>query len=238
MVDITVRGTAIERASAELATVTVRARASAASPEAAMRTVADAHERLVADARGHVQAGAAASWHADRAWISHHEEWVGEGEPRRSVFTAAAAVTVRFTDFEALGAWIGAVGMHEAHEVGGIEWSLTDATERERSRLARTRAIADAVERAADYASAAGLATPVVDAIQEPGTISPPLPMAKGAPRMAMLSAEADAAPTVSLEAGEIEVGATVEVRFVADPASRGDGSAATAPASGASQAQ
>lgn len=238
MVDITVRGTALERASAELATVTVHSRWSASSAEAAMRAVADAHARIVADAQAHEAAGAAASWHADRVWISHHEEWVGEGEPRRSVYTASAAVTVRFTDFEALGTWIGSVGVHKTHEVGGIEWSLTDATVRERSRVARARAIADAVERAADYASAAGLGSPVVDAIQEPGTTPPAMPMAKGAARMATMSAEADAAPAVSLEAGEIEVGAAVEVRFVVDPPSGSGEAPAVGRASWASQAQ
>lgn len=218
MVEITVCGQALERASAERATVTVRSRWSAPSPEAAMRAVAEAHERLIRDAQGHETSGAAESWHADRVWISHHEEWVGEGEPRRSVYTAAASVTVRFTDFEVLGTWLGSVGLHQTHEVGGIEWSLSEATERERSRAARTRAIADAVERAADYAAAAGLATPVVDGIQEPGTTAPPQPRsAKARMETMAFAASADAAPAVSLEAGEIEVRAAVEVRFVTD---------------------
>ncbi|MCH1883585.1 SIMPL domain-containing protein [Agrococcus sp. ARC_14] len=216
MVEITVCGTAVERASAERATVTVQSRWSAPRPDEAMRAVAEAHERLITDAKGHESAGAAESWHADRVWISHHEEWVGEGQPRRSVYTAAASVTVRFRDFEVLGTWIGVVGLHQTHEVGGIAWSLSEETERERAKAARTRAIADAVERAGDYASAAGLGAPVVDAIQEPGT-TPPAPP-RGKARMATMAMEsADAAPAVSLEAGELEVRAAVEVRFVAD---------------------
>lgn len=216
MVEITVCGTALERASAERATVTVQSRSSAPSPAAAMSAVAEAHERLVKDAKAHEAAGAAESWHADRVWISHHQEWVGEGQPRNSVYTASASVTVRFQDFEALGAWIGRVGIHQTHEVGGIEWSLSEATERELAKTARTGAIADALERAGDYAAAAGLGSPVVDGIQEPGTTPPgPPPMARMA-TMAMASAGAD--PAVSLEAGEIEVHAAVEVRFVAEP--------------------
>ncbi|GEK80383.1 SIMPL domain-containing protein [Agrococcus baldri] len=217
MVEITVCGQALERASAERATVTVQSRWSAPSAEAAMRAVAEAHERLVADARSHETSGAAESWHADRVSISHHQEWVGEGQPRTSVYTAAAAVTVRFRDFEELGSWIGSIGLHETHEVGGIEWSLSDETERALGKTARTRAIADAVERAGDYAEAAGLGAPVVAGIQEPGTTAPGPPVPKA--RMAtMAMSAADAAPAVSLEAGELSVRAAVEVRFVADP--------------------
>lgn len=218
MVEITVCGQAIERASAERATVTVQSRHSAPSAEEAMRTVAAAHERLVADARAHEAAGAAESWHADRVWISHSQEWVGEGQPRRSVYSAAAAVTVRFIDFEVLGTWIGAVGVHETHEVGGIQWSLSEETERARARAARTRAIADAAERAADYAAAAGLGTPVVDGIQEPGTTTPGPRAPKARMETMAFAASADAAPAVAFEAGEIEVRAAVEVRFVAEP--------------------
>jgi uncharacterized protein len=217
MVAITVCGTALERASAERATVTVQSRWSAPSPEAAMRAVTEAHERLVTDAKAHAAAGAAESWHADRVWISHHQEWVGEGQPRSSVYTAAASVTVRFQDFEALGAWIGRIGVHQTHEVGGIEWALSEETHRALARAARTRAITDAVERAGDYAAAAGLGAPVVDGIREPGTAQPGPPLPAG--RMAALAmASAEAAPAVSVEAGEIEVHAAVEVRFVAEP--------------------
>lgn len=218
MVEITVCGQAIERASAERASVTVQSRWNAASAEEAMRAVAQAHERLVTDAKAHQAAGAAESWHADRIWITHQQEWVGEGLPRRSVYTAAASVTVRFIDFEVLGAWIGRVGVHQTHEVGGIQWSLSDETERERSRAARTRAIADAVERAADYAAAAGLGTPVVDGIQEPGTTPPQVRAGKARMETMAFTASADSAPAVSLEAGEIEVKAAVEVRFVSEP--------------------
>lgn len=217
MVEITVRGEATERASAERAAVTVQSRWSAPSAKEALHAVADAHARLVEDAKGHEASGAAESWHADRVWISHHQEWVGEGEPRRSVYTAAASVTVRFVDFEALGAWMGSVGVHRTHEVGGIEWSLSDDTERALAKAARTRAIADAVERAGDYAAAAGLSTPLVDGIQEPRAAAP-VPMASKARMETMAFAAADTAPAVSLEAGELSVHAEVEVRFLADP--------------------
>lgn len=213
MVEITVCGTALERASAERATVTVQSRWSAPEARIAMQAVAEAHERVITDAKQHVESGAAESWHADRVWISHHEEWVGEGQPRNAVYTASASVTVRFQNFEVLGAWIGRVGIHKTHEVGGIEWSLSDETQRELGKAARTRAIADAVERAGDYAAAAGLGSPVVDGIREPGTTRPGPPSPHG--RMApMAMAAADAAPAVSLEAGEIEVRAAVEVCF------------------------
>ncbi|MCR8671954.1 SIMPL domain-containing protein, partial [Agrococcus sp. HG114] len=137
MVEILVRGEAVERAAAERATVTVHSRWQAASPEDAMAEVADAQRRVADGARELATAGAVESWHADRVWVSHHREWVGEGLPQRLVFTASAAVTATFVDVDALGGWIGGLGTAPVHEIGGIAWSLAEATERELAARAR-----------------------------------------------------------------------------------------------------
>lgn len=217
MVEIVVRGTAVERAAAERASVTVQSRWQADAPDAAMAPVAEAHERVVADARAFADAGAAESWHADRVWVAHHREWVGEGQPQRLVFTASASVTATFVDVDALGAWIGALGAQQVHELSGIAWSLAERTERQLASRARARAIEDAVARATDYARAAGLADPVITSIREPAT-------GEGGPRPAAakgrgleLLAASDAGAGIALTAGEIEVLAEVEVGFAAE---------------------
>lgn len=217
MVEITVCGEAVERASAERATVTVQSRWSADTAEEALRVVSRAHAGVVDDARTHEEAGRAESWRADRVWLSHHHEWVGDDKARRLVHTANATVTITFTDFEALGTWIGQLGVEDAHEVGQIAWSLSEQTERERGRAARSRAVADALERAGDYAAAAGLGTPAVSAIREPGT-TPPQPMPHAARMAAYTVGGAPESLAVELEAGEIEVHAEVEVTCVAEP--------------------
>ncbi|ERG62924.1 hypothetical protein L332_00385 [Agrococcus pavilionensis RW1] len=214
MVEILVRGEAALRAAAERATVTVHSRWQADAPDAAMTAVTTAHAAAVERARALAAAGAIESWHADRAWVSHHREWVGEGLPQRLVFTASAALTATFVDVDALGAWIGELGSAPEHEVGGVTWSLAEETERRLSSRARELAVEDARARAADYARAAALDEPAITAIREPDPApARPFGKARGGAEAAML-ASADGSAPVALSAGEIEVEAAVEVAF------------------------
>ncbi|WP_026374099.1 SIMPL domain-containing protein [Agrococcus lahaulensis] len=214
MVEILVRGEAALRAPAERATVTVHSRWQADAPDAAMSAVAAAHAGAAERARELAAAGAIESWHADRAWVSHHREWVGEGLPQRLVFTASAAVTATFVDVDALGAWIGELGSAPEHEVGGVTWSLAEETERRLASQSRALAVEDARARAADYARAAGLGDPAITSIREPDPAAPrPLGRARAGVEAAML-ASADGGSPVALTAGEIEVEAVVEVAF------------------------
>lgn len=215
MTSITVAGHGRERATAERATVTVRSRATADDPETAMRQVAEAHGGLSADARGFVTSGAAERWQADRVWVGHSEEWVGDGKRRRIVFEAAASVTVIFIDVEALGAWIGAVGTKPVHEVGAIRWSLSDDTRAALETSARALAIRDATAKAGDFASAAGLGEPSIAEIREAGTLPSAAPAAPTA-MFARGAGAAASAPVVEMEAGELEVTSSVTVRFEA----------------------
>lgn len=215
MTSITVVGKGLERAAAERASVVVRSRWDAPTPEEAMRVVAAEHRAVAEDARGFVAAGHAERWHADRVWVSHRQEWVGEGKKSRLVFQAAAGVHITFVDFEALGAWMGEVGQKPVHEIGGIVWSLSDDTDRKLGSLARAGAVADATRRAADFAGAAGLGTPRLLSISEEGAALRPSPAAPAA--FAMRSgAVADAAPSVELQAGDIEVHSKITVEFEA----------------------
>ncbi|MGM1030094.1 MAG: SIMPL domain-containing protein [Actinomycetota bacterium] len=223
MVEILVRGEAVERAPAERASVTVQSRWQADAPDEAMGLVGEAHARVAAEARAFAESGAVESWHADRVWVSHHREWVGEGQPQRLVFTASAAVTATFVDVDALGAWIGELGALQVHEVSGIDWSLAEGTERELAARARARAIDDAVTRAGDYAGAAGLAAPAIASIREPeaqsGGPRPPLAKRRGAELMAA----SEAGGAIELSAGELEVRAVIEVGFAASADRSGD---------------
>ncbi len=215
VVEILVRGEAVERAAAERATVTVQSRWQADAPDEAMAQVAAAHGRIAAEVEAFAASRAVESWHADRVWISHHREWVGEGQPQRLVFTASASVTATFVDLPALGAWLGDLGAQQEHEVGGIHWSLAEQTARDLATRARAGAIADAVARAADYAGAARLGAPVITSIREPGTTAPRPP--SGAARGIELMAASDAGAGIELSAGELEVRAAVDVAFAAE---------------------
>ncbi|MCR8670775.1 SIMPL domain-containing protein, partial [Agrococcus sp. HG114] len=88
---------------------------------------------------------------------------------------------------------------------------------------ARARAVADAVERAADYARAAGLGKPRIAALREPDLTVPQPLVAKHRASEAVLLGGADSGPALELAAGEIEVVAVVEAAFEADAERAGD---------------
>lgn len=214
MTQITVSGLGVERAPAERATVVVQTQHRAAHPEEAIRVVSEAHAAIAAQARAFVDGGQAERWHADRVWVSHQEQWVGDGKRRDLVFDAAASVHVTFVDFEALGTWIGAVATRPVHQVGGIQWSLSDATSHELGSKARAEAIADAQRKAVDFASAAGLSSPRVASIRE-GAADEPMQF-KAQPMGSMMRGSAAADTSIALEGSDIEVTSEVRVDFQA----------------------
>ncbi|WAC66240.1 SIMPL domain-containing protein [Agrococcus sp. SL85] len=212
MVHITVQGTGSRRAAAERAELTVQSRWQTETPADAMATVQEAHARVVAEVKELVAAGAAESWHADRVWLSHHREWRGDDKAPRLVYAAAASVTATFIDLDALGRWIAALGGDPVLEVGDIEWRLTEPTRRELARGARADAVADAVERAQDYARAAAIGEVRVVEVREPSPFgSGPSPKHRVHD---VMMAGAPAGGSVELQAGELEVEAHVEATF------------------------
>lgn len=215
MTQIIVSGTGVQRAPAERASVVVSTQHRAAHPEDAIRVVADAHAAIAAQARAFVEGGEAERWHADRVWVSHHEQWVGDGKRRDVVFDAAASVHVTFVDFEALGAWIGSVATNPVHQVGGISWSLSDETRHALGSAARAEAIADARRKAADFASAAGLPSPRIASIHEGGVPDAPL-FKPQAMAMGMRAGSAASEPSIDLQGSEIEVTSEVRVELQA----------------------
>ena len=213
MTQITVSGLGVERAPAERATVVVQTNARASHPEEAIRVAAEAHRAIAEQARAFVEGGQAERWHADRVWVSHQEQWVGDGKRRDLVFDAAASVHVTFVDFEALGTWIGSVATRPVHQVGGIQWSLSDETRHALGAKARAEAIADAQRKAADFAAAAGLSSPRVASIREGGADEP---VRFKAPMGATMRAAAVADTSIALEGSDIEVTSEVTVDFQA----------------------
>jgi uncharacterized protein YggE len=76
---------------------------------------------------------------------------------------------VTFVDLTALGAWLADVAEREGASVYGIEWSVSEERRREVEAEVRTEAALDALHRARAYASAVGLETVELTALDEPG---------------------------------------------------------------------
>jgi uncharacterized protein YggE len=127
------------------------------------------HDRLTSEARRLEADGAATEWSADQVWVSTSERSRGERKEPKRVTVATASVRVTFVDLTALGAWLADVAEREGASVYGIEWSVSEERRREVEAEVRTEAALDALHRARAYASAVGLETVELTALDEPG---------------------------------------------------------------------
>ena len=130
---------------------------------------------------------------------------VEDGGQKIIGYRVTNTVTVRQRDLAQYGRVIDTLVSAGANQVNGPNFMLDqpDAATDE----ARTQAIAKARQRAELYARAAGLRVVRIVSISEGGGYTPPQPMYR---RMAL----AEAAPASPVEAGELDVGASVTVQF------------------------
>lgn len=161
-------------------------------------------------------------WSADRVNVWSDRPWNNEGKRLPLVFHATIGIQAKFSDFDALSRLIEQVAVMDGVNVGGIDWDLTD--DRRAAVIADVRrdAIADAVQKAATYAAAAGLGTPAVIAVADPGMLGDagggggigPAPYERMAFKAQAMDAGGGAG--LNLSPQQIQVSSSVDVRFSA----------------------
>jgi uncharacterized protein YggE len=160
-------------------------------------------------------------WSSDRVTVWSERPWNNEGKRLPLVFHATIGIQAKFSDFDALSRVIEQAALMDGVNVSDLDWDLTD--DRRTAVIADVRrdAIADAVQKAATYASAAGLGSPAVIAVADPGMLGDggngggigPAPYE----RMAFKAQAMDAAgASLNLSPQQIQVSASVDVRFSA----------------------
>lgn len=130
------------------------------------------------------------------------------GENRAPTVTGYQArnmVTVRVSDLARLGAVLDSIVSAGANEINGISFDRADGREAEDD--ARRAAVADAIHKAEILADAAGLKVGQVLQMQDNVTSG-------GGPRPMMMRAEAGMSRDVPVEAGEVAIGAQVQMEF------------------------
>ncbi|MGH9272252.1 MAG: SIMPL domain-containing protein [Ilumatobacteraceae bacterium] len=159
-------------------------------------------------------------WSSDRVRTWSEKPWNKDGKQLPLVFHAVVGVEAKFKDFVALARFIDEVVVLPGVSVRGLTWALTEARKREVVREARQRAVRDATERAADYASAAGLTTVTVSAVADVGMLGGDTNYTSSGSNVAF--ARAAAAPGGSGEAAldltpsDVAISAQVDARFTA----------------------
>lgn len=155
--------------------------------------------------------GGPVNWYAiDQVRVGSHRPWNADGEQLPRVYTAAVSLAVRFSDFDALGRWVGATAASGEVAIGTIDWTLTRRTRAKLERKTRQEALRDAQRRAQDYADALDLGTVRVVSVSDPG-LGPP--MGRTMVKAVAMSGAPEPAE-LSLRPEDIEVGADVEATF------------------------
>lgn len=218
MVEIRVNGRDEHSAAAEIGEVFVDVSAWDDVQTAAAERAVSVHNGLLAEAEAFRGAGAVETIAADPVVVTRQEQRDQNGMPTGDIrFIASSRVRVAFGDRAALAEWLGVLVLRDDVETSHVSWSLRPETEKELTVQARRGAVADAVRRAKDYAEAAGLGTPGLDAIVESGAEAPTVRTESfgGVRHSRAMAAMADTS-SAGIEPAEIEVRASITAVFTA----------------------
>jgi uncharacterized protein YggE len=166
-------------------------------------------------------AGPVTRWSSESVRVWAQRPWNQDGAQLPPVHHAEVGFTAEFSDFSALARWVEDAARINGAVIHQVTWELTEATRATVTAQARTRAIADAVEKASAYAAAVGLPAPVPVALADPGMLGD-RPAGDGGgmmPAMAMRATKFDStggAPELALRPEELTVSCTVDARFLA----------------------
>lgn len=218
---ITVQGTHTAWFDAERATVHVSAAFDGPKRDEvfARATTAAAEVTAIITPLFDAAAGPVTWWSSDRVNVWSERPWNNEGKRLPLVYHATIGVQAKFLDFEALSRVIEQLAVMDGINLGGIEWDLTDERRTAVTEQVRREAVADAVRKAGTYASAAGVGTPAVVAIADPGMLGDgssgggaPAPYERMAFKAQAMDASGGAPLTLTPE--QIQVSSSVDVRF------------------------
>jgi uncharacterized protein YggE len=146
--------------------------------------------------------------------LSVHPQYIPRPDPEETTprverFEASSELTVRVRDLDQLGTLLDAVVQNGANLMRGLSFGLQDAEKSQDA--ARTRAVEDAMRKAALYADAAGVTLGTVLSLQEHGAMA--------TPKVFRAEAAPFAAESMPVAKGEISVSAGVTMTFSMSPA-------------------
>ena len=189
-------GEGVVRAVPDRAFVTITAESRAAGPRDAQRRNAEQMKPVIDRLRA---AGVPEEAIRTTAYELHMEyDWVRERRVAKG-YVARNSVEVRVDDIDRLGELLDIAVSAGATDVGGIRFDLKERAKLERDAL--RLAVQDARARGEAIASASGQTIEGVLRVEEQGVSSPP-PM----PMMRQAMAQEDAAASVPIAAGEMEL--------------------------------
>ena len=220
---ITVQGEYSAWYPAERATVSASVHADGPKGDSVFTRAVDASDavRNLIESLHDKEAGPVTRWSSDSVRVWSERPWNNDGKQLAPVFHAAVDFTARFKDFEALARWVESAAGIDAVTIGSISWELTDATRTSATNEARSRAVADAVAKAAVYAGSIGLGSVTAIALADPGMLGDPSSggggpqpvFARGAMKAQF---DGQGGAQLALKPEQIAVASVVDARFTA----------------------
>jgi len=205
---ITVQGSYSKHYPAERADATISVHLEGASRADIVDSVTASADAV----RAAIEASTVDRWSSDRLQTWDEKPWSNDGAQLPLVFHARIGFTARFSDFEALSAWLGSVADLPGVAVDSLSWDVTESTRTAATAEVRSRAVKDAVAKASVYAQSIGLASVTATAVADPGMLGVGAPVTSD---LRMMKVAADVSQ-LSLKPADIEIEATVDARFVA----------------------
>lgn len=223
-VTITVTGHAEREYAPNRCTVTLQVHADGASREAASEPAASAIATVTEQviALREQENSPLKRWTLDEIRHTRHRPYSQDGKKRPWLYQSSASITVTFTDFDVIAAFLDRVAEVEAVNVEQLRWWVSRKAEARRLAAVRHLAVLDAITKAQGYTESLGFGAFQAVAIADPGMlgVAPPSPARPmGAAMMRAVAAPMDApsgAPELTLEPGRITIAADVEARFEA----------------------
>jgi uncharacterized protein YggE len=216
---ITVRGEFTIHHPAERATVRLTVGFEGSLRHEAMALTADLHHDLSEEIEAMLdpENGPVTWWSSDDIRVWGQRPWNQDGEQLPIVYRSAIDFDVKFSNFTALGDWVGAVAVRDGVTVLGVEWALTEARQESVTLAARKRAVDNAVSKATVYATSLGLGNVRPLALSDPGMLGD-ASAGTPAPATQLMSARM-AAPSgqqLELKPEDITIRVEVDARFAA----------------------
>jgi len=212
MTSITVRGTSHAAVAPDRATLTLGLTHVATTASAALEVVAERSQNLAAVLG--VLGFADADWTTQGVAVTEEWEWHNDTNTKVG-HRATTGVIVRVVDLERVAPLLSRAVDDASAEVRDLRWSVSENNPARRALLGA--AAVDATHRADAYAEALGLQRGAVEEVSD-------LPIASGSgfqPEMGLFasrSKSADAAIPMNVNPGEIDLEASVHVRFATLP--------------------
>ena len=211
---ITVQGSHRTLVTPERARLSLAATAESGSRERAVGDASTLGNELAGDLKARVGAGVE-SCSVEPVTV---QQWrPSDQNGRRLAVRVQAQVNLEavFTDFGALAEFTATAGVRDGVRLGWVHWYLTDETAADAEEGVIGQAIGRARRRALAMARADGAKEIQIEEISDPGLMGDASALDAGAlaPR-AMRAMALESAPEVDVTPSDIEVSATVQVRF------------------------